>query len=267
MGDPDQGMPRVTSDAQARYERGLEHMRDGDVAAAGREFRAAADDGHPGAWREIGMAALADLGPLAIATSPLFERAAGGGDGRSMAYLGGFRRVNDNPSGAMELYRAADVAGDPEGSRELGIMLAKTGDIGGARAALERSSDRGSASGTLALGIVLKNEVGDMAGAEKAFRRAANMGHPKGPLNLFSLYMARGDADAAEIERARALDLAKEHEAFFQSVEGPDALDRLESALSTKSVAASGSSCLVSLTVLTAAVAGTGGLLGLLPVG
>jgi TPR repeat protein len=268
MGDPDQGMPRVTSGAQAQYERGLDHMRNGDVAAAGREFQSAADAGHPGAWREIGMAAIDDLGPLAIATSPLFERGAGGGDGRSMAYLGGFRRVNDNPAGAMEFYRAADAAGDPEGSRELGIMLAKTGDVRGAQAALDRSIDRGSASGMLALGILLKNEVGDLAGAEDAFRRAATMGHPKGPLNLFSIYMARGDTSAAEIERERALELAREHESFLESIEGPDALNRVKAAVSTTSVAAtSGSSCLVSLTVLIAAVGVTSGLFGLLPVG
>ncbi|HWM54683.1 MAG TPA: hypothetical protein VNO20_04770 [Solirubrobacterales bacterium] len=248
FGDPDLGMP-AAQDGDPQYRQGIGAMRAGDAAAAGEAFDKASALGHPGAWREIGIAVFNELpAPLKIASVPLFERGAEGGDARSMCYLGLFCRINDNQSGAIAHFRAADGAGDPEGSRELGILLEKTGDNEGARAALQRSRDRGSASGTLALGFFSLNKMSDVDGAESAFRKAAEMGHPKGAFNLAHLLEDRGDADQAERFRARTLENALQHRALLESMEGPGYIEKLEqvhAGRTTATTAASGSSCML----------------------
>lgn len=250
FGDPDLGMP-TAQDGDAQYKQGIDAMRAGDAVAAGDAFGKASALGHPGAWREIGIAVFNELpAPLKIASVPLFERGAEGGDARSMCYLGLFCRINDNPSGAIAHFRAADGAGDPEGSRELGILLEKTGDNEGARAALQRSRDRGSASGALAFGLFLLNSESDVLGAKDAFREAADMGHPKGALNLAVLHeRVLGDAGQAERFRTSGLESARQHHALMETNEGPEYLEKVEQEVHSSRAAgattAGGSSCML----------------------
>ena len=255
FGDPDLGMSGADR-GKAQYAKGIDAMVSGDSAAAGKAFQEAASLGHPGAWREIGIAVFHKLQPqLRIASRKLFERGAEGGDARCLCYLGLFCRTQKNSSGALVHYRAADAMGDAEGSRELGILLDRTGDTDGARAALERSRDRGSASGALALGAFLSSSASDIDRAEEAFRKATEMGHPKGPLLLADLLEEqRGNAAEAQHFRRIALEKAREHRALMESLEGPDYMARTERRVAESekglqatpsSGAASGSSCMV----------------------
>src|SRR4051812_28052815 len=85
FGDPDQGMPTITGRSQELYVQAVDFMRRGDVTKAGEAFQEAADQGHPGAWREIAAAAFHDLpGQMKIITAATFDRAASQGDGRGM---------------------------------------------------------------------------------------------------------------------------------------------------------------------------------------
>lgn len=270
FGDPELGMADADQGA-AQYVNGIEAMRSGDMDAAGKTFSEAASLGHPGALREIGDAVFHALsGPLKIASAQLFERGAEGGDARCLCWLGLLCRMNDNSSGALVNYRAADAMGDAEGSRELGILLVKTGDRDGARAALERSTDRGSASGALALGTFLANNTSHIDRAEEAFRKAADMGHPKGALNVADLVEEqRGDTEQARHFRRIALEKARQHRALMEDLEGPDYLEELQRyvnksesptrAGATSPGGASGSSCVL---LLVAAVATAFGIAG-----
>lgn len=255
FGDPDVGMP-PQQDGDAQFKQGIEAMQAGDTTTAGEAFGKASALGHSGAWREIGIAVFNDLpASLKIASVPLFERGAEGGDARSMCYLGLFCRVNDNQSGAIAHFRAADDAGDPEGSRELGILLEKTGDNVGARAALQRARDRGSASGALAFGLFLLNSESDVPGAKDAFKEAADMGHPKGAFNLAVLHeTALGDAGQVERLRASALESAKQHRELMESIDGPEYLEKLERKVRSSGTAGagatSGSSCMLSVVAM-----------------
>jgi TPR repeat protein len=197
MGDPDRGMPQASAQLQAKYEDGLSFMRANDPVAAGQAFTEAAQEGHPGAIREIAVAAFDDL-PKAIVWGvvPLFERAAARGDGRAMSYLGLFCRLKEDDQGALEHYRASDQRGDPEGSRELGILLARLGRVDEGLVAVERARSRGSASGALAQGILLEKNFGDRDGAREAFLAAAEMGHPKGSFHLIDLFISEGNQGA-----------------------------------------------------------------------
>jgi len=257
MGDPDLGMPQASTQLQMTYEQGLDFMRANDPAAAGQAFAEAAEEGHPGAMREIAVAAFVDLPrEIAWALVPLFDRAADGGDGRAMAYLGLFCRMKENAQGALEHYRASDERGDPEGSRELGILLAGMGQTDEALTAVERSRSRGSASGTLAQGILLEQSFGDRDGALEAFSAAAEMGHPKGSIHLIDLLISEGNQGAAEQERSRALENLTEHRALMEFLEGESAVQHtMAQVKSGSALAGSGSSCaLPAVTVLVAAL-------------
>lgn len=266
FGDPELGMADADQGA-AQYVNGIEAMRSGDMDAAGKAFSEAASLGHPGALREIGEAVFHALpaGPLVFASAQLFEPGAEGGDARCLCWLGLFCRLQDNISGALVNYRAADAMGDPEGSRELGILLTKTGDLDGARAALERSRDRGSASGALALGFFLANNTSDFDRAEEAFRKADDMGHPKGALNVADLVEEqRGDTEQARDFRRIALEKARQHRVLMEALEGPDYLEKVQryvnkSESPARAGAASGSSCVL---LLVAAVATAFGIAG-----
>jgi TPR repeat protein len=167
-------------------------------------------------------------------------------------------------------YRAADAMGDAEGSRELGILLVKTGDLGGARSALERSRDRGSASGALALGFFLASNTSDIDRAEEAFRKAADMGHPKGAINVADLVEEqRGDTEQARHFRRIALEKARQRRALMEDLEGPDYLEELQRyvnksesparAAVTSPGGASGGSCVLLLAALVAMAFGVAG--------
>jgi hypothetical protein len=250
-------MPQASTQLQAKYEEGLGFMRASDPVAAGQAFTEAAQEGHPGAIREIAVAAFEDL-PKEIVWGvvPLFERAAARGDGRAMAYLGLFCRMKENDQGALEHYRASDERGDPEGSRELGILLARLGRVDEALAATERARSRGSASGALAQGILLEQTFGDRGGAREAFLAAAEMGHPKGSFHLIDLLISEGDQGAAERERSRALQNLSEHRALMEVFEGESAVQRTMAQVESGSaLAGSGSSCaLPAVAVLVAAL-------------
>jgi TPR repeat protein len=238
-------MPQASAQLQAKYEDGLSFMRANDPVAAGQAFTEAAQEGHPGAIREIAVAAFDDL-PKAIVWGvvPLFERAAARGDGRAMSYLGLFCRLKEDDQGALEHYRASDQRGDPEGSRELGILLARLGRVDEGLVAVERARSRGSASGALAQGILLEKNFGDRDGAREAFLAAAEMGHPKGSFHLIDLFISEGNQGAAERERSRALQNLTEHRALMELLEGESAVQRTMAQVESGSaLAASGSSC------------------------
>ncbi|HET8815546.1 MAG TPA: hypothetical protein VFM51_11415 [Solirubrobacterales bacterium] len=251
-------MPQASPQLQAKYEEGLGYMRANDPVAAGQAFTEAAQEGHPGAIREIAVAAFEDL-PKEIVWGvvPLFERAAARGDGRAMAYLGLFCRLKENDQGALKHYRTSDERGDPEGSRELGILLARLGRVDEALTATERARSRGSASGALAQGILLEQTFGDRDGAREAFLAAAEMGHPKGSFHLIDLLISEGDQGAAERERSRALQNLNEHRALMEVLEGKSAVQRTMAQVESGSaLAGSGSSC--ALPAVTALVAALG---------
>jgi TPR repeat protein len=259
LGDPDRGS-RGARQGQTEYEQGLAAMRDGDTRAAGKAFHAAAGRGHPGAMREIGLAIFHTL-PVALkvaASKEVFDRAATDGDGRALCYMGMFCRLDDNPSRALKYYRSADEAGDPEGSRELGILLAKRGEWVAAQAAFERAVDRGSASGALALGNFLEDHKSDIAGAQRAFRICAEMGHPKGAANLVRLLDGRGSYEEAQRFRRIALENARQHRRLMESLEGPDFMTGFERAITsgpsraTVAGTASTGSCMMAVLMMTA---------------
>lgn len=247
MGDPDRGMPQASVELQAKYQDGLRFMRDGNPVAAGKAFAEAAQGGHAGAIREIAAAAFDDLpAPIVWGVVPLFERAAAAGDGRAMAYCGLFCRMKDNDEGALEHYRKSDRQGDPEGSRELGILLARLGRTDEALAAMKRARSRGSASGALAQGILLGETIGDRDGAREAFLAAAEMGHPKASLHLIDILVSQGDQAAVDRERDRALRNLAEHPELIETLEGEGSVERVKAKLASSSaLAGAGSSCAV----------------------
>lgn len=244
MGDPDRGM-QTSAHLQTRYQDGLRFMRIDDPVAAGEAFTEAAQGGHAGAIREIAVAAFDDLpGEIIWGVVPLFKRAAAAGDGRAMAYLGIFCRLKENNEGALKHYRASDQWGDPEGSRELGILLARMGRTDEALVAMERARTRGSASGAVAQGILLGETLGDRDGAREAFLAAAEMGHPKGSLYLIDLLVSEGEHEAAERERNRASQNLSKHRALMELLEGEGSVERAKAQVASGgALTSSGSSC------------------------
>lgn len=226
FGDPDLGMPSSGNpEADEEYERGVSMMQGGDSFGAEDAFWRADDLGHPGAARELyELAEKRGVDPSSGAYLELLGRARERGDGRAAARIGYLRK--GRPDGLDQL-RFADDAGDPEGSRELGLRLLDGGSLDEAEAAFRRSDRRGSASGSLALGIFLRDERNDADGAEAAFRRAGERGHPKGPLNLIDLYSDRGDAAAADAARERTLELIEKVKPLFPELREARYLEHL----------------------------------------
>jgi TPR repeat protein len=244
FGDPDAGMPSGPNpEADAQYARGVTLLESGDVAAAEKAFQRADELGHAGAPRELSHWAMArDEGEQWPA---LLWRARERGDGRAAAIIGA--GIPNEPELALELLRFADEAGDCEGSRSLGLMLKASGDYDGAEKAFDRSDQRGSASGSLALGLFFRDERGDLVDAEAAFNRADRRGHPKGALNLIDIYVERGDLAAADGARERVLALAAKHATLFGEMQDPDFERYVRGKGTLPAAAAAGSGCLVAL--------------------
>ncbi len=222
FGDPDLGMPASGSQkADDEYAQAVALMERGDVSRAIEAFDRADGLGHPGAPRELAHLA-ASVGEM-TRWAELIDRARKREDGNAAAWLGTTRR-NEPDRGLPDL-RFADEAGDPEGARGLGLVLKDEGDLAEAEGAFRRSDDRGSASGSLALGLFLRDQRNDLTGAEAAFRRAEQRGHPKGAFNLIELYSAQGDIAAADAFRERTLELAAMHRETFSEMQDPDFAD------------------------------------------
>jgi tetratricopeptide (TPR) repeat protein len=75
--------------------------------------------------------------------------------------------------GAEAAFRRGDERGLATASNNLGLLLKESGDLEGAEAAWRRADERGDAEATYNLGVLLR-ERGDLDGAEVAYRRAAN---------------------------------------------------------------------------------------------
>lgn len=261
FGDPDPGMPRSgNQEADAEYARGVNLLDAGDDVAAKAPLERADDLGHAGAPRELAYLAMAKGDTVAFYA--LMDRARERGDGRAASLLGHFRR--EDPDHGLDYLRFADESGDCEGSRELGLALEEIGDLKGAEEAFRRSDQRASPSGSLALGLFMRDKRGHMKAAETAFRRAEQRGHPKGALNLIDLYVDRDDAVAANQMRERALELAPLYPTLFEEMQGPDFARYVRHVKGNRpeaATAASGGGCVVAVLSVALATAAALGLL------
>lgn len=261
FGDPDPGMaPSGNPEADAEYARGVSLLEASDEAAAKVPFERADELGHAGAPRELATLAMAQGDTAAFYV--LMDRARERGDGRAASILGHFRR--DDPDHGLSYLRFADQSGDCEGSREFGLALQEIGDMKGAEEAFERSDRRGSPSGSLALGLFMRDERGHLKAAEVAFRRAEQRGHPKGALNLIDLYANCGNVVAADEMRERALELAPLYPTLFEEMQGPDFhryVTQVKGQRKDAATAASGGGCAIAALAVSAAAVAAAGLL------
>ena len=259
FGDPDLGLPpSSSSEADEHYARGIALMKEGNAPEAKREFERADELGHAGAPRELANwpAARGEI-DLSGEWGDLLARARERGDGRAASLIG--RALLDDSEQGLDHLRFADQSGDPGGSRELGMVLMTHGDLREAEAAFERADERGGASGSLALGLFLRDKRNDLLRAEAAFQRAEQRGHPKGSLNLLALYLARGDDAAADRARERVLELAARHRTLFDEMQGPDFVEFVRGRERTpaSATASSGSGCAIaSIAAFAAGVTG-----------
>lgn len=260
FGDPDPGMPPGPSpEADEEYSRGVGLAEAGDDAAARQAFERADRLGHAGAPRELAQLEMA-AGDM-VACYVLLERARERGDGRAASWLGRFARGEADHG--LDQLRFADGSGDCEGSRELGLVLTEAGELKEAEEAFRRSDQRGSPSGSLALGIFMRDQRGHLRAAESAFRRAEQRGHPKGALNLIDMYTERGDTVAADRMRERALELARMYPTLFEEMQGSDFARYVKDVQGRPrdAAAATGGGCAVTALAAALAVAGALGTL------
>lgn len=252
FGDPDAAMPAGPSrEADEEYARGVALLESGEPVAAEQALLHADELGHAGAPRELAQWAMGrnDLARW----SKLLWQARERGDGRAAALIGvGMAKDPEQAERAQELFRFADEAGDCEGARNLGLALAEMGNLDGAEQALHRSDQRGSASGSLALGLFLRDRRGDLEAAESAFVRAYERGHPKGSLHLVDVYAERGDLAAAQGAAKMTLALASRNATLFGEMLEPEferylaAKARPVPSAGGQATSATGSGCLVS---------------------
>jgi TPR repeat protein len=94
--------------------------------------------------------------------------------------------------------RHADPARDIRGDFNLGVLLHKRRDFGGATAAYRRAELSGDSDAGFNLGVLLY-EAGDFDGAEAAWRRSIEQGHPKAEANLGFLLSRRGHLEGSRI--------------------------------------------------------------------
>lgn len=247
FGDPDLGLPPSNSpEADEQYTLGVSLMKQSKTSEAEQAFRRADELGHAGAPRELANWAVVrgDM-DLSGEWGDLMRRARERGDGRAASWIG--RAMRDSDQGLDHL-RFSDESGDPEGSRELGLALKARGDFAEAEAAFRRADQRGSASGSLAMGLFLRDERNHLRSAEAAFRRAEQRGHPKGALNLIDLYSDRGDSVAADEARERTIELAAKHPILFADMQGPDFAEyvwRVRGKTAATTTTGSGSGCAI----------------------
>jgi len=255
FGDPDLGLPPSTSsEADEQYARGVSLMKEGKTPEAKHAFQRADEFGHAGAPRELANWAISrkDM-DLSGEWGELITRARERGDGRAASWIG--HALRDDFDRALDHLRFADRSGDPEGARELGLALKARGDVAGAEAAFRRADERGSASGSLALGLLLRDQRNDPQGAEAAFQRAEQRGHPKGALNLIDFYAARDESAAADRARERTIELAAKHRTLFDEMQDPDFVEYVRNVRGrTTATAASGSGCAITAVAMLAAV-------------
>jgi tetratricopeptide (TPR) repeat protein len=112
----------------------------------------------------------------------------------------------EEPEGTAALefeYGRGDAAGDAGAAFNLGVLLHKRGDLGGAAEAYWRAEERGDGDAAFNLGVLLY-EAGDLDGAEMAWRRCVERRHAKAAANLGYLLQRRGDLEGALLAHADA---------------------------------------------------------------
>ena len=115
--------------------------------------------------------------------------------GRSAFELGLMLAREGDLAGAERAFRRADQSGNARAACNLGVLLAGRGDFAEAELPTCGPNSGAMRSPSCNLGLLLE-ERGDLAGAEHAFRRADQRGDAIGSFNLGRLLEQRGDLSA-----------------------------------------------------------------------
>lgn len=109
-------------------------------------------------------------------------------------------------AGAAACYRSAYELGDARALWRLGVVEARRGDTQAALDWLTLADEQGDPEGSYNLGVLLAEQLNDLERAAVAYRRADEAGHAGGATNL-GVILARGDDESqalAALHRGRA---------------------------------------------------------------
>ncbi|MEU5878813.1 DUF6882 domain-containing protein [Spirillospora sp. NPDC047279] len=183
-------------EAAEAYERGLAAAERRDVAEAERQWRIAAEAGHPRAAFELGyLFETREDWPEAERWHRLAdERGDEGGTLGAGVAVEKQGRVQE----AMELFRRAWERGEDKAAFNLGRLYDDDGkgDLAAAAEWYGRAADKGNAGAAYNLGHV-RSDQGDEAGKVAAWERARELKHPKAAFSLAFVHVKSGDEDKA----------------------------------------------------------------------
>jgi tetratricopeptide (TPR) repeat protein len=171
---------------------------------ASTAYEVALAGGDPGAWRALG-AALESQGDVAAALDA-YRGAAQAGDPQAAAIVAcRLWCTSLDPALEADLRAGADLL--PAARADLGDLLRSTGRSAEARRVLERGAKLGEAVCWLPLGNLYADDLGDVEAAEEAYRAGITAGDSFCHHNLGVLLADRGDLEGAleQFRRGAAL--------------------------------------------------------------
>lgn len=194
----------VVDRAQTRYAMGNAVYLKGDRTSARGWFQQAADGGHSGAMRNLGILAAQD-GDEAAALI-WFRRAAGHGDTVAMYRLGSVAYSNGDRTAARSWYRRAADLGHPAAMNGLGWLFDEDGDHASALTWYRRAAEGGDGAAMFVLGTLAAYPDGDWVTSRDWMQRAADHGEAQAMCALGVLAEKQGDLTSARAWFWRAAD-------------------------------------------------------------
>ncbi|MFD0683771.1 tetratricopeptide repeat protein [Actinomadura fibrosa] len=199
------------ADATALYERGL---RETDPLQAERNFREAAEAGHPAAAHAL-ASLLMDRGDEAEAEK-WYRRAAELGVPESAFEVGYAEESRGNLSEAERWYRQAAEADHASANLNLGVLLRRRGAVDEAKQCYMRAWDLASSDkAAFNLAAIYDDDgKGDLVAATEWYERAADLGNAAAAYNLGFVWQDRGDLAKRLEAWQRAADLGHPRAAY-----------------------------------------------------